>query len=348
MLIRGKQLATGDDGIVTANLKDANVTAAKAKLDETWAFTAAPTYNADPASANQLARKSYVDGLVNGLTWKDSVVAATTASLTLATDVANGETIDAVVLATGDRILVKDQGDVENGIYIVTADAPTRAADLPAAAEAAGVAVFVEEGSANIDRGFLCTNNEGADVVGTDTLAFTQFTGVGADSNAVHVNASAEISIITLKNPPVSGDLLLIEDSVASNVKKRITVGTLPFTNVALGSATGAALSDTAANGSSSDAAKDDHVHPRDDAQQEAITTQVITGTDTAVTDTLSGTPINNASVKAWLNGIFQQQGATKDYTISGATITWLASSGTAVDMDTSDVLVVSFITQGA
>jgi hypothetical protein len=79
------------------------------------------------------------------------------------------------------------------------------------------------------------------------------------------------------------------------------------------------------------------------DLRQETVTTQVITGTDTALTDTLNGTPINNASVSAFLNGVLQHQGAGLDYTISGSTITWLASSGTAVNMDLSDVLHTTY-----
>lgn len=76
---------------------------------------------------------------------------------------------------------------------------------------------------------------------------------------------------------------------------------------------------------------------------QESITTEVITGSDTALSTVLSSTPVSNASVSVYLNGVFQRQGATFDYTISGTAITWLASSGTAVDMDTSDILVVTY-----
>lgn len=76
---------------------------------------------------------------------------------------------------------------------------------------------------------------------------------------------------------------------------------------------------------------------------QEEITTENITGTDTALADTLAATPASNASVQVYLNGVFQKQGAGEDYTISGTTITWLASTGTAVDMDTADELFVTY-----
>lgn len=78
-------------------------------------------------------------------------------------------------------------------------------------------------------------------------------------------------------------------------------------------------------------------------SQQESVTTQTIIDTDTALTDTLNSTPTNNASVILILNGIFQRQGAGFDYTISGSTITWLASTGTAVNMTTSDVLIAIY-----
>lgn len=52
--------------------------------------------------------------------------------------------------------------------------------------------------------------------------------GSGTDADAIHDNVAAEISAVTLKATPESGDFLLIEDSGASNAKKRVTIGTLP------------------------------------------------------------------------------------------------------------------------
>ncbi len=50
----------------------------------------------------------------------------------------------------------------------------------------------------------------------------------GTDDAAIHDNVAAEISLISEKGTPVSGDLLIIEDSADSNNKKRIQVGNLP------------------------------------------------------------------------------------------------------------------------
>lgn len=48
------------------------------------------------------------------------------------------------------------------------------------------------------------------------------------DANAIHKNVANEISTITEKVTPVSADLIIIEDSAASGVKKRVQVGNLP------------------------------------------------------------------------------------------------------------------------
>ncbi len=78
--------------------------------------------------------------------------------------------------------------------------------------------------------------------------------------------------------------------------------------------------------------------------RQEAVTTQNITGTDTVLTDTLDYTPKANAALQLFLNGVKQEQGALLDYTVSGTAITWLAATGTAVDLETTDSLVAKYV----
>jgi len=158
------------------------------KLHDFALATAAVDYNnqkitnlADPTNAQDAANKRYVDAAVVGIDWKASVRAATAVAGTLATSFANGQVIDGVTLATGDRILIKDQATgSENGIYTVNATgAPTRATDADTSAEiTASFAVFVEEGTANADSGWTLTNN-GTVTIGTTALVFTQFTGLG-------------------------------------------------------------------------------------------------------------------------------------------------------------------------
>lgn len=134
-----------------------------------------------PVSTTDAATKAYVDGLAgSGVAWKGPVRAATTAAGTLATSFENADVIDGVTLATGDRILIKDQAaGAENGIYTVNASgAPTRATDADSAADLSGAAAFVQEGTVNADSAWVMTN-DGVVVVGTTALVFVQFSGLG-------------------------------------------------------------------------------------------------------------------------------------------------------------------------
>jgi len=136
---------------------------------------------ADPSNDQDAATKAYVDAVKTGLDVKGSVRVATTATGTLASSFANGQSVDGVTLATGDRILVKDQGTgSENGIYTVNASgAPTRATDFDSNTEVTGGAfTFVEEGTTNSDSGWVMSNN-GAVTVGSTALTFSQFSGAG-------------------------------------------------------------------------------------------------------------------------------------------------------------------------
>lgn len=106
--------------------------------------------------------------------FKNSVRVATTTAGTLASDFENGDTIDGVTLATGDRILIKDQATgSQNGIYVVAASgAPSRATDFDADAEVtAGCVIPVAEGTANGNTLFVLTTNDPI-TVGSTTLTF--------------------------------------------------------------------------------------------------------------------------------------------------------------------------------
>ncbi len=133
----------------------------------------------------QQAVKGYVDNKLAGLSWKTAVRAATTANGTLASAFANGQTIDGVTLATGDRILIKNQTTgSQNGIYIVAASgAPTRATDADSGAELVNASVMVSEGTTLADTQWTCSTNAPI-TPGTTSLTFAQVNvGGGGMSN---------------------------------------------------------------------------------------------------------------------------------------------------------------------
>ena len=134
----------------------------------------------DPTQAQDAATKGYVDAVKQALDIKDSVRAATTANINIATALNANDTLDGVTLANGDRVLVKNQtSQGENGIYVVSAT-PSRAVDANAATElTGGTFVFVEEGTVNGDNGFVFTHDGTPANFGTTAMPVVQFSGAG-------------------------------------------------------------------------------------------------------------------------------------------------------------------------
>lgn len=99
-----------------------------------------------------------------------AVRVATTANITIATALNNGDTIDGVTLATDDLVLVKNQSTpAENGIYKVGVT-PVRQTGFTAFSAFPGLIVTVAEGTVNADTTWLCTSNAGGTI---DVTALT-------------------------------------------------------------------------------------------------------------------------------------------------------------------------------
>jgi len=141
-----------------------------------------------PTTAHQAVPKDYVDAFAQSLEVKLACRVATVAAGTLATDFENGDTIDDVVLATGNRILIKDQADATaNGIYTVNASgAPTRATDYDASSEVQeGTYTFITEGTANTGYQFIQIAKD--PVLNTNDLVFTYLNKPGANTASLGV-----------------------------------------------------------------------------------------------------------------------------------------------------------------
>src|SRR5210317_1984942 len=198
-------------------------------------------------TTNSLANKAYVDQVAQGLDAKPSTRAATTADLS--TTYSNGSSgvgatltagsngaivIDGVSLSVNDRVLVKDQSTAaENGIYRVTTQGDgstafvlTRATPEDQPEELTGGAfVFVEEGTANANNGYVFTHT-GAPTFGTTSLDVAQFSGAGqitagaalsktgnqldveVDDSSIEVNADAlRVKALGITNAMLAGSI---------------------------------------------------------------------------------------------------------------------------------------------
>ena len=208
-------------GIETSKLADgANFT----KKDGSVAFTGNQSMGGNlltnlstPSAGTDAANKNYVDTAISGLNSlfdaKGSVKVATSTAGTLATSFANGQTVDGIVLATNDRILIKNQASqAENGIYVVNASGvPTRATDMDVWTEVPGAFVAVEEGTTNVDTIWLCTSNQGG-TLGSTAITFQQIPTTAGLSNTNFVDKEIPSGSIngsntafTLANTPVVG-----------------------------------------------------------------------------------------------------------------------------------------------
>ena len=186
---------------------------------------------ATPTQTTDAATKAYVDAQLQGLDVKNSVRVATTANGTLSSAFANNSTVDGVTLATGDRILLKDQSTgSQNGIYTVNASgAPTRATDFDADSEVTGgTFFFVEEGTVNADNGFVMTN-DGTVTVGSTALVFTQFSGAGQVTAGSALTKSGNTLNVAVDDSSieVSSDALRVK---ASGITNAMLAGSIDLT----------------------------------------------------------------------------------------------------------------------
>lgn len=159
---------------------------------------------AEPTASSDAATKGYVDAVAEGLhvhaqahAITDGPLATITggavtydngtggvgATLTLATplDLAGGDIDGDTDITVGDRIIVAGEANAaHNGIYVITSTTVlTRADDFDTPTEmAGGDFIFVTHGTQYADTGWVLA--EAVNTVGTDAVAFVQFSGAGS------------------------------------------------------------------------------------------------------------------------------------------------------------------------
>lgn len=188
---------SGDINIVKVNASD--------RIE----FASVPQSPSDASSGNDLVRYSQFQSALEGLKPKEAVRAASTADVDIATELEDGDTLDGITLATGDRVLLKDQSDAtENGIYIVAASgAASRSSDLNASSEFPNAYVLVREGTANQAKGYVFTVQSNF-ALGTDDVTLVQFSSSGSIIGG---------DMITVSGSTVSVDLHAVSGLESSN-----------------------------------------------------------------------------------------------------------------------------------
>lgn len=340
----GTQIRSGSvtgDRLAAGTVTDDRLASSFMKADGSTAFTANQSVGgnkltdlAEPTSAQDAATKAYVDASAQGFDWKQSVRACTVYALELSSSLV-GVNVDGVILAAGDRVLVKDQSPAsENGIYVVNASgSPTRATDADTSAKlTAGATVFVGEGTVWGNTAHTLTTNDPI-TLGTTSLVFTQVAGytsfnagaglsiaAGYEWNITAANSSIQVNADSIQVKLADASL---EVNGSSGLRAKAgTAGQVYIANSS-GVLTPTTLSGDVSSVSATGAVTLNNVLKAANYIVREAPSGSINGSNT--TFVLANTPVSG-SEQVFLNGILQEPGAGNDYTISGATITYLSA----------------------
>jgi hypothetical protein len=275
---------------------------------------------AEPTADTDAATKYYVDAARSGLDVKQSVRLATTVDIALT----GVKTVDTKTTVTGDRILVKNQDTAaDNGIYVANdAGVWSRATDFDANTEVtSGAFTFVEDGSVNINAGFVVTTK--VVDVGTTAIDWTLFSasgtliagdGLSKDGYTLKVNTATDGGI------EISGDSLQLKSTVAGN-GLTLTTGVL---------AVGGTANRISVDANSVDISTD--YVGQSSITTVSSTTGITTGAwkATIIDPTYGGTGVNNGSKTITLGGNLTTSGAyNTTFTMSAATSVTFPTTGT-------------------
>ena len=187
----------------------------------------------DPSVSSEAATKNYVDQAVAGLRTRIIAEAATTANIDLTADLQNGDALDGVTLATGDRVLVKDQTDATaNGLYIVVASGTaSRDPQFDTIAELSGQMIVVNQGTANDNKIFLCTTDSNA-TIGVSNITYSQVTPANVGTVTSVGVADSGSSEFTVANSPITSSGTITLEVNAIDNSKITGLGTAATLNV--------------------------------------------------------------------------------------------------------------------
>lgn len=174
----------------------------------------------DPINPQDASTKAYVDSVATGLDVKASVRFASTANIAGTYTAAGGTSargqltampntaVDGVTPVAGNRVLLKNQTSAaQNGIWVVSTVGTgangvwDRATDFDQDVEVTGGAfMFIEEGTANADTGWVLTTNNPITIGGASgtALTFAQFSSAGSftQGNGINISAGAISAVV--------------------------------------------------------------------------------------------------------------------------------------------------------
>lgn len=231
---------TGDLDVDAVNINSSTISTTTSNTDLTLSPNGTGTVKVPSGyddrsslSSLSLVTKGYVDAVKQALDIKDSVHVASTANVALtagSSGLEAGDAIDGVTLVAGDRVLLKNQTDAsDNGIYVAVASGgtPARSADANASVDVtSGMFVFVEEGTANGDQGYVLTTNN-VITLNTTNLTFTQFSGAGQITAGNGMTKSANTLNVVPDNITlsVSADEIKLKGDVTATALGDLLIG---------------------------------------------------------------------------------------------------------------------------
>lgn len=173
-----------------------NSTTIGATTPSTGAFTTFSTNTGtiatQPTGANDIVNLLALQSYVAGISWKQPCAVATLTAITLS----GLQTIDTYTTLAGDRVLVKDQGSAaENGIYLASAGAWTRALDANVWDEYIAAISFIEYGTQK-GGAWFCTAQPGG-TLGVTALNWSQFTTSATYSAGTGLTLTGTVFSIT-------------------------------------------------------------------------------------------------------------------------------------------------------
>lgn len=227
--------------LITAAIQNASVAPSSPVPGQVWFNTSAGGYTANTlyywngsawieADAQQAVSLTTLQQYVQGLSWKEAVVGASTAALPTVTyangTAGSGATLTATANAAitldsssvsptvGQRVLIKNQASAfQNGIYTVTTvgsgSVPfvlTRATDMDVAVNGTnynqydGATVYVESGTTNAGTAWSSTT-VGTVTVGTTNIPFAQLAGPGTITQGTGITVTGNQVAISATYP---------------------------------------------------------------------------------------------------------------------------------------------------